>query len=446
MASSYNLFYDFNFNTVVNKLYSAEIKDIDTEIESAKAEMKTAKTGVALGPELTAKLQPYRDNITHLTTNKRNVVTKFISEYESIRAAIIFPNLPTKKEQTLLHIYINYINAEILPCVYKLLKINDDYTKSKFNILTELTPDNVNGLMENIIRENQTTPNPAFYDYDLINIFILHIKKLIYTMCVIYDRIFIKKEAGVHFVLLFCQGDYTTLLYKQGTAKNHEYLKKFIEGDMNSLILSYDAYKHLSNPIMHTPNAIELSYDIANTALAMFTSLDELSIFMDSIGHKIHRICILSCLNYDKYDYTYKKNNKSQIKVDSKNFIEYVDNIYIKPIIPLLTDTVCTGLQSQYNATASTLNFKPTSGERKFSVGGTGELFIYGGNAHNILKDRFKSVFEHVCDITANGGQLSIYKRTNKSAALNGGSRKYKTKRHTKYYSRKTKKCRTCKH
>lgn len=311
--------------------------------------------------------------------------------------------------------YIEYIKTNILPLVYTLLKLDDDGIK-KFEIIKTLTIDQLEKLETNIRSDNMYTPDIIIYHYDeLISVFILHIKKMIYTMCVIYNRIFVNKEADVYFVLLFCQGDYTTLLYKQGTAKDHGYLKMFITGiHMNKLILSCDKYKHLSNPVIETPNAIELSYDIANTALPMFTSLEELSIFMDSISHKIQRICILSCLNYNTYNYTYKKNNKPQLKVDSKNFIEYVDNIYITPIIPLLTDN--------------------------------GELFIYGGDAHDILKDRFSSVFEHVCDINTHGGQLAIYKRNNKSASLNGGSRKYKTKRHIKCNSHKTKKCRTRKH
>lgn len=418
MGSSYNSFYDFNFDTVVNKLYSEEIKVIEQEIEIEKDKMNQAKAGKPYTPTLKAALLPFREKISQLTEEKKKLLTTFISEYESIRTAIIFSALLSEEKQNPLAVYIEYIKGEILPRVCKLLRkpidaaVDDNCMKDEFKILTELAPDTINNLFADIISENKNTPNFVFYYNDLINIFILHIKKLIYTMCIIYDRVIINKEADIHFVLLFCQGDYTTLLYKQGTAKDHEYLSQFIKGDMGKYILSHVACKDQLDNITKTPNAIELSYDIANTALPMFTSLEDLSTFMDIIGHKIQRICILSCLNYNKYNYTYKNNNKP-CKVDSKNFIEYVDKIYINPIIPLFTST--------------------------------GELFIYGGDAHDILKNRFEDVFKHICDIIVGGGQLAIYKRYVKHDTLNGGSSKYKTKtnKQKKNINCKTKKCNT---
>lgn len=419
MSLPYNSFYDFNFNTVVNKLYGEEIGNIEKEIESATDKINQAKAGKPYTPTLKAALLPFREKIIQLTEEKKKLLTTFISEYESIRTAIIFSALLSEEKQNPLSDYIAYIKSEILPRVCKLLKIpvdseaDNDCAKGDLKILTDLTFDTLNNLFDDIISENKKTPIFAFYAGDLINIFILHIKKLIYTMCIIYNRVIINKEAGTHFVLLFCQGDYTTLLYKQGTLKNYEYLAQFIKGEIGKYILFHTACKDQLDNIMKTPNAIELSYDIANTALPMFTSLEELSTFMDIIGHKIHRICILSCLNYNKYNYIYKNNSNKPHKVDSKNFIEYVDKIYIKPIIPLLQDT--------------------------------GELFIYGGNAHSILENRFEDIFKHICDITVNDGQLAIYKRYK---PLSGGMRKYKTKTNklTKHIKCKTKKYRICKH
>jgi hypothetical protein len=61
----------------------------------------------------------------------------------------------------------------------------------------------------------------------------------------------------------------------------------------------------------------------------------------------------------------------------------------------------------------------------------SGELIIYGGNAHNVLGDRFKDTFEHIADATHRaGGQLSVYKKNHKPSQknINGGNIFYRRK------------------
>jgi hypothetical protein len=241
---------------------------------------------------------------TKLNKAKADVTQSFIDSYAELHKLIIFPTLSDKKpDENILEQYIEYIKKEIPPAIEKI--ISEDYLREFNELFAELfvnikdDDELLKKINDTIESRKKKLPAILFHAYDLVSILITHILKLIYTICSIYKRIFINKESNVNFVLLFCHGDYHTLKFKC-KYNSENYLMEFITGNQLSL---HDKNVNIDK----TPSAIELSYDISNTALPMFTSLDDLSIFMELIGYKIHRICIISCLNYNTYKYTYKK-------------------------------------------------------------------------------------------------------------------------------------------
>ena len=70
MTTKYNAYYDFNFDTVVSKLYEEKIKEIDFEIDTTSSIMKTETNSVPVGPEKFKASIPFRDAINKLKKDK----------------------------------------------------------------------------------------------------------------------------------------------------------------------------------------------------------------------------------------------------------------------------------------------------------------------------------------------------------------------------------------
>ena len=384
--------YSFEFSKLVKYLNNEEITSLEEELNKLNNECKKISEGKSFEEKRQLKCK-YSPMIKEINDKINNLTVYFIKSYEELRTQILFFDISKIEKNAIHKTYCNFIKTNIVDQLKKLLKNNDVIPESMYSAL--YTADDTENLKLQLSKLTDHLNYKSMKETDLCILFAIHMVTMIYKVCILYKSIFIDDNTYIDLVLVFCHGDYHTLKYKDNNA--YHYLEKFISGDLHTVTGK-------GNLLKNTPDAIELSYDISNEALPMFTDIKSLKIFLDTIHLLLQRICIINCLNYITYAYTYQlRNTNKPIKVNKNTLHEYVDNIYIKNIEPLLKEN--------------------------------GELIFYGGDSHNILGERFKNLVHvgNFKDLYNPIIQISLYKKQNTN--LNGGSRKTKLKRKIHKYT-----------